>query len=183
MSVWFQLRLELVWKNYFIPFNWPSLSAIITLLWSQCALICANQHPQYYIDKNPANFWGPFHSTWHQCYLSVHLHSLLFIAAANVPCKRPLGSRRGAELSCFWDSIWTIGRNQFTYLGRGKDAESTVRGWATFVWGGQDSCISKPSTMDRVTEQNRHIHGATTTKCLHEDLLAQQWQGSRTHHT
>lgn len=58
VSVWFQLRLELVWKNYFIPFNCPSLSAIITLLWSQCASICSNQHPQYYIEKKPSKFLG-----------------------------------------------------------------------------------------------------------------------------
>lgn len=119
--------------------------------------------------KKPANFRGPFHSTWHQCDLSVHLTSLLFIAAANVACERPLGSRRGAELSCSRDSSWTIGRDQFTYLGRGKDAENTLRGWATLCEEAecQDSCTSKPSTMDRVTGQKRHSPDSATMECLH----------------
>lgn len=154
MSVWFQLRLELVWKNYFIPFNCPSLSIIITLLWPQCALICAKHHTQYYLGKKPANFWGPFHSDWHQCDLSVHLNSLLLIAAVNLPCKRPLGSGRGAELSCFRDSAWAVGKDQFIHLGTTKDADLMLRGWASLHKKGrcQDSCISKPSTSDRATE-------------------------------
>jgi len=101
---------------------------------------------------------------------------LLFIAAVNVPCKRPLGSGRGAELPCFRDSTRAIGRDHFTHLGSAKDAEVTLRGRATLHRKGrrQDSGISKPSTTYRVTEQERHSHAATTTttttKCLHRDL-------------
>lgn len=121
--------------------------------------------------KKPANFWGPFHSTWHQCDPSVHLNSLLFIAAVNLPCKRPLGSGRGADLFWFRDSNWAIGRNRFTHLGSAKDANDTLRGWTGLHKKGrcQDSCISKPSTTARVMEQKRHSHAATIT-CLHQDL-------------
>lgn len=57
VSVWFQLRLELVWKNYFIPFNCPSLSAIITLLVPMCFNLCKPASTELHI-KKPSKFLG-----------------------------------------------------------------------------------------------------------------------------
>lgn len=181
MSVRFQLRLELVWKNYFIPFNCPSLSVIITLLWPQHALICAKQHTQYYLEKNQQISGVPFIlldisvTFLSVTFLSIQIHYHLLqlwmclvrdhLAAGEMQSCPGLGTALEPleeTSSPNWDSA--------------KDAGGICRGWASLHKKGkcQDSCIYKPPITNRVREHKRHSHAATTT-CLHQDLLAQRY--------